>query len=446
MSVKITLSGHELSLLDKARAYVKTALEAGRGFPTRDELRNHLSCGAQNARNLQLYLMDFFEAPEERPKTKEQETQSFKGDFWDITIPATDIHTEQQLIDYMQIDLEKWEIIECTFNKWSMGTEGGGQQALFQVKARCKLKRPVLAVKDEIEALKQQAKQTVQIDVPKIIYPAHNSGLMLELSLYDLHFGKQSWPAETLDRPYDVKIAEAMTDRAVDVILGRANGFRYERILFVVGNDVLHSNDLENRTANGTVVDSDGRFQKAYITARRAMVRIIEKLKTLAPVEVLIVPGNHDRFSSFTLGDSLECYFHNDPNVNIDNAPSLRKYFQWGEVGLMFTHGDEGKRADYPLLFATENSRLFGNTKYREIHTGHHHTTKTEEYHGVRVRTISSLSTPDAWHAQKGFKGALRTAEAFVWSKDEGLIAQLTYNDDAHSPIVTKREVIEDAS
>jgi hypothetical protein len=438
---KITLSAYELSLLEKAREFAQQTVKEENRYPSRDMFLKHLGCGSQVARNIQLYLMDFFELdePEEEPV---KETQSFKGDIWEISIPKTDIHTEVQLVDYMQIDLQKWEIIECTFNKWSMGTAGGGKQSLFQVKARCKLRRNIVDAKNEIAALREEAKNTVR----PVVYPMDrepvDSGLVLEIAIFDLHFGKQSWSQETLDRPYDVKITEVMFFRALERIIERSKGFKYEKVLFIVGNDLLHSNDLDSKTANGTIVDSDGRFQKAYVTARKAMVAAIERLRSIAPVHVLVCVGNHDRFSAWTLGDSLESWFHNDPDVVIDNGPALRKYFQWGDVGLLFTHGDEGKRQDFPLLFATERSEMFGQTKFREVHTGHNHTTKTEEFHGVRVRIISSLSTADSWHASKGFKGALRTAEAFVWSKTEGLIAQYTYSDDAFPAIITKRELV----
>jgi hypothetical protein len=436
---KITLSAYELSLLDKAREFARLTLKDEGRYPSRDMFMKSLGCGSQVARNLQLYLMDFFEVGDEKPI---KETQTFKGGIWEISIPKTDIHTEDQLVDYMQIDLQKWEMIECTFNKWSMGTKGGGQQMLFQVKARCRLRRNVVDAQNEIADLKEQAKKEVR----PVVYPANrvpvDNGLVLEVAIFDLHFGKQAYPPETLDRPYDVKITEALFFRALEKIIERAGGFKYEKVLFVVGNDLLHSNDLDSTTANGTVVDSDGRFHKAYTTARKAMVAAIERLRVIAPVHVLVCVGNHDRFSAWTLGDSLESWFHNDPDVTIDNGPSLRKYYEWGQVGILFTHGDEGKRQDFPLLFATEKPEMFGRTKFREVHTGHNHTTKTEEFHGVRVRIISSLSTADSWHSQKGFKGALRTAEAFVWSKSEGLIAQYTYTDDAYPAIITQREIV----
>jgi DNA repair exonuclease SbcCD nuclease subunit len=185
-------------------------------------------------------------------------------------------------------------------------------------------------------------------------------------------------------------------------------------------------------------VNTDGRYQKTFVIARKMIVRCIERLREIAPVKVLVVPGNHDTRATWHLGDSLECYFHRYDDVEIDNNPTPRKYFQHGNVMLMFTHGDKGKRTDYPLLMATEQRAMWGATKYRETHTGHTHMTKMDEQHGIRVRVLPALCPPDAWHSENGFVGNLRSAEGYVWNNVEGLVTQVFYNDDAFEPIETK--------
>ena len=119
----------------------------------------------------------------------------------------------------------------------------------------------------------------------------------------------------------------------------------------------------------------------------------------------------------------------------------MRKYHQYGKCMLMLTHGDKGKREDYPLLMATEQAKMFGETRFREAHTGHVHQTKTQEFHGVRVRILSALCPPDAWHAENGYVGNLRSAESYVWDREEGLVGQFFYNDDAQETLMTERTV-----
>ena len=94
------------------------------------------------------------------------------------------------------------------------------------------------------------------------------------------------------------------------------------------------------------------------------------------------------------------------------------------------------------MKYKKENPEAWGRTKFREIHTGHYHKQQLEEHNGVRVRILSALTPADDWHAAMGFVGTIRQAEAYVWSKAEGLLAQVYYNDDAHSVIKTHREIV----
>lgn len=395
------------------------------------------------------------------------ETNEITEDHWKIEIPKTHIHTLAQLVEVCKIDLSIWEVEKFIVNKYEvamklaatteyMETKDGrsvpswvrkGQdtpvvQPLYQVKAFLRKKKDVIAAKDEIAALKEFAKKEAHVPM-KIERDSFASGNMLEVNLPDVHFGKLAWGVETGYEPYDVKIAEQMHDRAVETILHRASPFKFDKVLYVVGNDILNSDDLEGRTTKGTSVTTDGRYHKTFFKVRELLIRTIERLRQIAPVHVMIVPGNHDTLSAWHLGDSLECYFHKYDDVKIDNVPVPRKYLEWGKVMLMFTHGDKGKRSDYPLLMATERPEMFGRTKWREAHVGHLHFTKLDEQHGVRVRMLPALCPPDDWHAENGFVGNLRNAEGYIWNKDEGMVATVYYSDQAFPQIVTQRQFVE---
>jgi hypothetical protein len=430
---KITLSGYELSLLDRAKAYVQLIMETENRYPSRDMLRGHLNCGSAVARNLQLYLMEFYvDTAEEEPERVEKESQTFKGDIWEISIPKTDIHTEAQLVDYMKIDLQKWEIVECTFNKWSMGTAGGGQQMLFQVKARCKLRRNIVDAINEIESLKEVAK--AQALAPVMVYPERpKTGNLLEINIPDAHLGKLAWSLETGYENYDLKIAEAGYRKAFTALLSRASHYEFDRILFVTGNDLLQSDNMQSQTTRGTFVSTDGRYHKAFYKAKVMLIDCIEEARKFAPVTVVSVSGNHDELSAWHLADSLESYFHKYPDVEVMNEPTARKYYEWGQNMWMFTHGDKAKKDDYPLLMAAEKPQMFGRTKFREVHCGHTHETKTLEKHGIRVRVLPALCPPDEWHSANGYVGNLRNAEAYIYNDKEGLIGMAIYNAQSDS-------------
>lgn len=363
------------------------------------------------------------------PDTEEvlTETCEVKNDNWTITLPKTRIHTLEELIEYFEVDLSVWEVERFVCNKWEMGYKDKSEEAkiepLFQVKAFLKRKKEVQSAKNEIAELKK-----LSVDFPwpysfKEQQSRPSSGLMLEVNIPDLHAGKLAWSPETGGPNYDVKIAESTFWKALNTLLTRVSAYQFDQVLFVIGNDLLNSDDIEGRTTAGTYVSTDARFHKTFATIRTMTIKAIERMKQIAPVKVVPVYGNHDRLSSWHLADSVEMYFFNDSEVTVDNRPRTRKYHQHGKVMLCFTHGDKGKRNDYPLLMATEEPKMFGNTLYRECHMGHTHMTKLDEQHGVRVRVLPALCPADDWHSQNGFVGNKRSAEAYVWDKEEGLIS-----------------------
>lgn len=367
------------------------------------------------------------------------------GNSRTLTLNKTRIQTLEELVEACQIDLKLWNVDRFVCKKWDMGykdaKDEGQALPLFSVSAYMSKKANVEAAMQEIDRLKEEAKQRVKPKFEKHYHADDHTGKMLEVAIFDAHFGKLAWGRETGERPYDLDITEAVYWRAFNKLLERAKGYKYDYILFPIGNDLLNSDDMEGRTTKGTYVSTDGRFHKVFSTVRRVMVQSVEILRSIAPVKVIVVPGNHDSISSWCIGDSIECWFHSCNDVTVDNLPRERKYHQHGKVMLMLTHGDKGKRADYGAIMAVEQPKMFGETKWRECHTGHLHTSKLDEKHGVRVRILASLSTADAWHSRNGFIGNLRTAEAFVWDAEEGLIAQFYYCDDAQPAITTDREV-----
>lgn len=366
------------------------------------------------------------------------ESNQVRGDDWEITLPKSRIHTLEELVKFFEIDLTVWEVERFIANKWEMGytTSAGKDQPkfsqvepLYQVKAFLKRKRNIAEAQKEIADLLALAKTSVSSPKPTKKSNGKKGG-MLEINLTDHHFGKLAWQLETLSANYDVKISTAVFHRALGALLDRSPFATYEEIWFVVGNDLFNADNTLGTTTAGTQVESDVRIRKTYVTVRTLMVRAIENLRHLADkVKVIVVPGNHDYNTTWHLGDSLELYFSKHTDVEVDNAPSPRKYHVYGNTLIGYAHGDKGKLKDFPLLMTVEAREQYGATLFHEIHCGHTHQTSTTEYHGIRVRILPALCPPDKWHAEMGFVGNLRSSEAFHWDKAQGLTNIIIYTD-----------------
>lgn len=280
----------------------------------------------------------------------------------------------------------------------------------------------------DFEALKNDLKQLSKVE-PLKEYHHKNGELLFEFFCPDLHFGKMAW-SEEVGHNYDMKIAASYLRKAADETIQHASKFNITRILFPIGNDFLQTDSPKNMTTAGTPQDVDSRHHKMFREGYKLLIEIIERLKIIAPVDVISVPGNHDQSCSLYMAEVLDCYYHNDPNVTVDARAILRKYYKWGKNLIGFTHGDKEKINDLSVIMATEAKKEWAETSYRFWHLGHIHTKRLylDEKCGVLMKSFPSLSGTDAWHHSKGYTGNIKGTTSCILDKEKGLIAELNYN------------------
>lgn len=280
--------------------------------------------------------------------------------------------------------------------------------------------RTRLAIEDFLADAKKHAPK-----YPKIQYPKVTDGMMYEIAFPDLHFGRLTWHEES-GADYDVKIAREYLLRAVDKLLYHTQFYPIERILIPFGNDYFNVNSKTNATAKGTPQQEDTRWQKTFRMGRQLAVEVIDMCSAIAPVDVIMMPGNHDEERLFYLGEVISSWYGNNPNVDVDNRAIHRKYYPYGKNLIGFAHGADEKLNQLPMLMANDVPDLWAGSKYREWHTGDKHKSNkldVADTGGVVVRVLRSLVEFDAWTFNNGYL-ALRAAESFLWHPENGLIAQ----------------------
>ena len=362
--------------------------------------------------------------------------------------PADHIKTLEQLLAATQVDETIWKVKDYTVNKWDvMAVIDKLPQTFqnYQIKAR--LERDIEATHERMigDIFKEMTKNYVpKVFAPKISYlPVKNGeNNLLEVTLFDLHIGKLAWGGETGEN-YDTKIARQRFLTTIEKLIERASGFAYNKILFPVGNDFFNSDTIYNTTTKGTPQDEDLRWQKTFKVGCELLVDAINTLKqTGAPVDVMVIPGNHDFERSYYLGEFLYAWFRNDPTVTVNNGASPRKYYRFGNVLLGFTHGSEEKESSLPMLMTMdiESKPMWSDTLFHEWHLGHIHRKRDVKFTiqdksrmvnedlGVTVRYLSSLTGTEEWHHKMGFVGATKAGEAFIWNDILGLVAHLNAN------------------
>lgn len=251
-----------------------------------------------------------------------------------------------------------------------------------------------------------------------------NEPHLLVIDPADIHIGKLCSAFE-VGEDYNNQIAVQRVLSGVNGILDKVSSLNIDKILFVIGNDILHIDNPKRITTSGTPQDTDGMWHSNFLIAKQLYVDIIEKLMCVADVEVVFNPSNHDYTNGFFLAQVIETHFRNCDNVNFDCSIAHRKYFTYGDNLIGTSHGDGAKQIDLPMLMAHE-SKDWINCKHKYFYIHHFHHKISKDYMSVCVEALRSPSGTDSWHHRNGYEHAPKAVEGFVHHKKHGQIMRIT--------------------
>lgn len=250
-------------------------------------------------------------------------------------------------------------------------------------------------------------------------------GHLLVVDPADIHIGKLCNSFET-GEDYNNQIAVKRVLDGVNGILSKASSFNIDKILFVIGNDILHIDNPKRTTTSGTPQDTDGMWYTNFLIAKKLYVDIIETLMCVADVDVVFNPSNHDYTNGFFLAQLIQAHFRKCKNVKFDCSISHRKYFVYGLNLIGTTHGDGAKQQDLPLLMANE-SEYWSICKHKYFYVHHFHHKISKDYMSVCVESLRTPSGTDSWHHRNGYAHSPKAVEGFVHCKENGQIARITH-------------------
>jgi len=355
-----------------------------------------------------------------RPSTILTESVEVNGDTQTLSGKSKErIHTLDQLLKFFDVDSSIWDVDRFVCNKWEVAGKDNNNELqtedLYQVKAW--FKRKITATSEDRWAQMIEEAKAWAIPYPKPRIKPMKEPVAVEIAIADPHIGKQAWKKETGWANYDLSLAVNTYQESLDYLIDATSGYTIEKFLLPLGNDYYHVDNRMMQTERGTQMDTDSRYQKIYHVVFELARKTIDTLSTIAPVDVIIVPGNHDQMSMFHTGRELLGWYRNAPGVHIQN--DLTKYHPWtyGDVFITFTHGEKSKVNDYFAVVAAQYRELWGRAKYCEIHTGHLHSESVTSHKGGKFRRLPSLTPPDAWHVGEDFVGNLRSAQALIYNR-----------------------------
>jgi DNA-binding Lrp family transcriptional regulator len=360
-----------------------------------------------------------------------------------ITYYGDEIKTESELLAAAKIDMSLYEIERVVVNNWEVSgkhktKDGIWKTGNFQIKITLKRKTDEKIALEQLLARIQAASKPITKPYPKYTKPKSKQRRSLEICVMDPHLGMQCFVGDS-GQNWSLDECENQYLWSIDYLVEQAKAFGpFEEIVLPFGNDYMHHDNLLHTTTKGTPQPEGMPYYMVYERAIDLSYKIVDRLREVAPVKVLTIPGNHDQVSSFTLGHVLKARYHNDRAVNVDASPSTYKFYHFGTNLLGFDHGHHIKPIRLAAIMAHECRDIWAKTSYREWHLGDQHRKGSSnpvmlEEQGVSVEYLKALTPTNAWHKLKGFSWQQRGSTGFVWDYHSGQLARIYANLDSYT-------------
>ncbi len=307
--------------------------------------------------------------------------------------------TKQELLTLHGLDPDEFKIRTITSNEWTTPIIG---EAFYNYQSKI-VAEPL---KHEIDwgAIGERLADRVTPKQPKLAHSVDDERYLV-IPLFDLHFGQSTLT------DYDETLGKIFYQLESD----------YKKVLIISGGDLLHVDNHNSTTANGTQLETTDLTQ-AWEDAFDFLDLIIDKsLENAESVELLYVPGNHDESIGQTIIKALERLYQREDRLTIDGKQEAFKAILLGRNFIGATHGIRKNKKDYPMIFATQFSQLWGaeGVQTRETFTGHFHHELVSDMNGLLIRQGATRNETDKWHRDNGFVGSHKRFQLVEYSEYE---------------------------
>ena len=248
--------------------------------------------------------------------------------------------------------------------------------------------------------------------------PGKSPRTLMIVDIADLHIGKFAYSTASGDT-YNEEIAVNRAMEGMNALETTIYGQNIEQVLFIGGNDILHTDD-GRMTTKGTPQDTSGTWYTNIIKAQKLYTVLLDRLLRIAPVHYLHVVSNHDKYSGVSLSLIMQAQYSKNKDITFDVSPEPRKYYKYGRHLIGQTHGDGCKPTKLAQLMPEEAADEWGANQVRYFYTHHIHSKRTETYPTCIVESVYSPSASDEWHKEKGYVSRA-AMELFFHQRETGL-------------------------
>lgn len=344
----------------------------------------------QQSQDLENDIDDTVESPNYTNEIEILKDGSQKSDKL-IKMSVEDSKDTTFLLEAHGYDPNEWEVTNAKSSIWNQHNKEDGTLTLFSSKLTVK---PKVNGFDFNKCLEKANKEITPIHIENRV--SNGEGL-LEIPLFDMHFG-----VNTYEDYLEVR----------DSIVSKITSKKWDKIFFIIGQDLLHNNGFDGKTSSGTPIEQVD-MTKAWNDAFSFYCQLITVAQNNSNgVNCSYSIANHDDSMSWAFVKCLEIKF---PNVSFDTSKKVRKAFVWNDIFIGYAHGHKGANRIHEN-FLSDFGKLMAIANVVEIHTGHIHKEIANDKYGILARTLSTKGKTDSWHDDNGFVGSHKRFQLFEYS------------------------------
>jgi len=316
---------------------------------------------------------------------------------------------------------ESWELISAKHSIWNVNTKVDGVKKLYSskiiVRPRTEYQWNEEDAKKIFSSLETCTRTINKSNIKTTQYK--KNGKLLIIAISDFHLNLLSDKLST-GNEYNMQIAEDIFFQVINDVIDRVEDKVFEKVLFVTGNDFITSDNTNGTTTRGTPQDNSESWFKAVHKATELIVKAIDMLTEIAPVDVILVPSNHDLHTMFGVIQTVKAWYRGNDNVYVDDSPLPRKYYEFGKTLLTFSHDIKVK--DALQIITTEAKDKWSNCEHIILMLAHLHQAMVYEKQGyLEVLRLPCVSGWSRWSNDKGYIQSEKKNQSFIIDEELGI-------------------------
>lgn len=317
-------------------------------------------------------------------------------------------------------DIKVWELVSCRNNIWNVYSKKDGIQVLYSSKIVVKPRKEIGWDKKFVDSLFEDLTNDKICIEPKQ-YAKNNQILVVPIA--DLHYNLLSEDIAS-GNEYNTEIAEDLYYRTLSDVLARNANKKFEKVLFVVGNDFINADNIAGTTTRGTPQDNQHHWFAIISKATQLIINGINMLLEIAPVDVMYVPSNHDLQTMYGIMQTVNAWYRTTTTVSVNYTPDTRKYYKYDKTLLMFAH--DVKIKDVLNIITSEAKQYWSECDHMICMLAHLHQSMVYEKQGyLEVLRLPTISGQSRWSNEKGYIQSDRKNKSFIIDGGLGIIDEM---------------------